>query len=103
MISGIKIYIFIIFKSFLILVVEISGVLAKYTTLHIFFRKSNFPSQSSPMTKVQKKCYFTYEERKNLLEAIRFVDLVIPETCWDQKNTDVAKYHIDATNQMFHR
>ncbi|WP_099354710.1 glycerol-3-phosphate cytidylyltransferase [Fredinandcohnia onubensis] len=43
----------------------------------------------------QKKCYFTYEERKNLLEAIRFVDLVIPETCWEQKNTDVEKYHID--------
>ena len=26
----------------------------------------------------QKKCYFSYEERKSLLEAIRYVDLVIP-------------------------
>ena len=26
-----------------------------------------------------KKCYFSYEERKMLLEAIRYVDLVIPE------------------------
>ena len=27
----------------------------------------------------QKKCYFDYEKRKALLEAIRYVDLVIPE------------------------
>ena len=26
-----------------------------------------------------KKCYFSYEKRKQLLEAIRYVDLVIPE------------------------
>ena len=32
-----------------------------------------------------KKCYFTYEKRKQLLEAIRYVDLVIPEKTWDQK------------------
>ena len=43
----------------------------------------------------QKKCYFTYEQRKALLEAIRYVDLVIPETCWEQKRTDVHEYHID--------
>lgn len=43
----------------------------------------------------QKKCYFTYKERKGLLEAIRYVDLVIPETCWEQKNTDIDDYHID--------
>lgn len=42
-----------------------------------------------------KKCYFTYEQRKALLEAIRYVDLVIPETCWEQKRTDVHEYHID--------
>ncbi|MEC1714849.1 glycerol-3-phosphate cytidylyltransferase [Schinkia azotoformans] len=42
-----------------------------------------------------KKCYFSFEERKGLLEAIRYVDLVIPETCWEQKTTDVSKYHID--------
>ena len=42
-----------------------------------------------------KKCYFTYEQRKALLEAIRFVDLVIPETDWEQKVTDVAKYQAD--------
>lgn len=43
----------------------------------------------------QKKCYFTYEERKRMLEAIRYVDLVIPEENWAQKSTDVEKYHID--------
>lgn len=43
----------------------------------------------------QKKCYFTYEERKRLLEAIRYVDLVIPETCWEQKKNDIKEYHID--------
>ena len=43
----------------------------------------------------QKKCYFTYEERKAMLEAIRYVDLVITEENWDQKITDVQKYEID--------
>lgn len=33
-----------------------------------------------------KICYFNYEHRKNLVEAIRYVDLVIPETNWEQKN-----------------
>ena len=42
-----------------------------------------------------KKCYFPYEKRKALLEAIRYVDLVIPEASWDQKKTDVHEYHID--------
>lgn len=42
-----------------------------------------------------KKCYFSYEQRKSLLEAIRYVDLVIPETCWQQKTTDVEDYNID--------
>ena len=42
-----------------------------------------------------KKSYFSYEDRKNMLEAIRYVDLVIPEDTWEQKTTDVQKYHID--------
>lgn len=42
-----------------------------------------------------KKSYFTYEQRKMLLEAIRYVDLVIPEESWDQKITDVQKYRVD--------
>lgn len=42
-----------------------------------------------------KKCYFSYEKRKALLEAIRYVDLVIPEENWDQKRSDIHEYHID--------
>ena len=42
-----------------------------------------------------KKTYFTYEQRKQLLESIRYVDLVIPETNWQQKRTDVHEYHVD--------
>lgn len=42
-----------------------------------------------------KYCYFSYEQRKELLEAIRYVDLVIPEENWEQKKTDVIKYQID--------
>ncbi len=43
----------------------------------------------------QKKCYFSYEQRKALVEAIRYVDEVIPETCWDQKVSDAQKYGVD--------
>jgi len=42
-----------------------------------------------------KKCYFTYEQRKKMLEAIRYVDEVVPETDWEQKNTDVVTYGVD--------
>ena len=43
----------------------------------------------------QKKCYFSYEDTKKMLEAIRYVDLVVPEENWDQKRSDVQKYNID--------
>jgi glycerol-3-phosphate cytidylyltransferase len=42
-----------------------------------------------------KELYFTYDERKKTLEAIRYVDLVIAEKTWKQKESDVEKYHID--------
>lgn len=42
-----------------------------------------------------KKCYFSYEIRKQLLESIRYVDLVIPEENWEQKVNDIKEYHID--------
>lgn len=42
-----------------------------------------------------KKCYFNYEQRKQLLEAIRYVDLVIPENNWEQKRRDIHEYHAD--------
>lgn len=43
----------------------------------------------------QKQCYFGYEKRKALLEAIRYVDLVVPEESWEQKRSDIRVYHID--------
>ena len=43
----------------------------------------------------QKKCFFTYEQRKKLLEAIRYVDLVIPEENWAQKISDVQEFRVD--------
>ncbi|MDO4517756.1 MAG: glycerol-3-phosphate cytidylyltransferase [Bacillota bacterium] len=42
-----------------------------------------------------KKCYFSYEERKHLVEAIRYVDLVIPEESWEQKVEDVKEFKVD--------
>lgn len=42
-----------------------------------------------------KKTYFAYEQRKQLLEAIRYVDLVIPEESWQQKRSDMHKYYVD--------
>jgi len=43
----------------------------------------------------KKKAFYTYEERKMVLEAIRYVDEVIPETCWEQKIDDIRRLHID--------
>lgn len=42
-----------------------------------------------------KRCYFSFEQRKKLLESIRYVDLVIPESNWEQKVGDVKKFDID--------
>ena len=42
----------------------------------------------------QKVCVQPYEERKLILESLRFVDAVIPEECWEQKVDDVKKYDI---------
>ena len=42
-----------------------------------------------------KKAYYPYSQRKIVLEACRYVDLVIPETTWEQKADDVRKYQAD--------
>ena len=42
-----------------------------------------------------KKAYHNYETRRKMLEAIRYVDLVIPEKCWEQKISDIKTYDID--------
>lgn len=42
-----------------------------------------------------KECYFDYENRKSLLDAVKYVDLVIPEETWEQKVSDMQKYNVD--------
>lgn len=42
-----------------------------------------------------KEAYHSFEERKQILEAIRYVDEVIGEDSWDQKKNDVKKHNID--------
>ena len=42
-----------------------------------------------------KKSFYNYEQRELILEACRYVDLVVPEYNWEQKIDDVKKYHID--------
>ena len=42
-----------------------------------------------------KKSYFKFEERKEMIEAIRYVDKVIEEKSWEQKVEDIKKYNID--------
>lgn len=42
-----------------------------------------------------KESFHSWEERKFLLESLRYVDLVIPETNWEQKSQDVMMYQID--------
>ena len=42
-----------------------------------------------------KKCVYPYEHRASIVKAIKYVDKVIPETCWEQKIEDIKKYNID--------
>ena len=42
-----------------------------------------------------KKAYHSFENRKMILESIRYVDKVIPENNWEQKVQDVIDNDID--------
>src|SRR5690625_2746886 len=42
-----------------------------------------------------KEEYHLFEERNQILEAIKYVDEVIGEDNWDQKVSDVKKHNID--------
>ncbi|MEK4093812.1 glycerol-3-phosphate cytidylyltransferase [Viridibacillus sp. FSL H8-0110] len=42
-----------------------------------------------------KKAYYSFEDRKTILEAIKYVDEVIPEDNWEQKVLDVKDHNID--------
>ncbi len=42
-----------------------------------------------------KRSFLDYEERKEILEAIVYVDKVIPEECWEQKIEDVKNNNVN--------
>ncbi|SRR5699024_4076898 len=42
-----------------------------------------------------KKSYYSFEERRHILDAIKYVDEVIPEHNWEQKVQDVQKHAVD--------
>jgi glycerol-3-phosphate cytidylyltransferase len=42
-----------------------------------------------------KKAYYSFEDRKKILEAIRYVDEVLPEYTWEQKIDDVVNNNVD--------
>ncbi|WP_026833835.1 glycerol-3-phosphate cytidylyltransferase [Exiguobacterium undae] len=42
-----------------------------------------------------KESYHSFENRKLILESIRYVDEVIAENNWDQKISDVQEHQID--------
>lgn len=42
-----------------------------------------------------KTSLLDYDNRKTVLQAIRYVDLVIPETRWEQKADDVREHDVD--------
>jgi glycerol-3-phosphate cytidylyltransferase len=42
-----------------------------------------------------KASMFPFEKRKEWVESIKYVDLVIEEDSWDQKKIDIKKYNID--------
>jgi glycerol-3-phosphate cytidylyltransferase len=41
-----------------------------------------------------ERCQKDFEQRRAVLDACRHVSRVIPETCWDQKRTDIVNYNV---------
>jgi glycerol-3-phosphate cytidylyltransferase len=41
-----------------------------------------------------KKSFYSYEIRKEMVESLKCVDLVIPEETWEQKIDDIKKYNV---------
>ncbi len=42
-----------------------------------------------------KQSFFHYEHRRQMLEAIRYVNLIIPENDWEQKREDIIKHNVN--------
>ncbi|WP_444984248.1 glycerol-3-phosphate cytidylyltransferase [Halomonas mongoliensis] len=42
-----------------------------------------------------KKTLIPYDQRSQIVESIKYVDMVVPEESWEQKLSDVKKYNVD--------
>jgi glycerol-3-phosphate cytidylyltransferase len=42
-----------------------------------------------------KKSFFSYEERAEIVASCKYVDVVFPEHCWEQKKEDIKNYNVD--------
>ncbi|MFD1064423.1 glycerol-3-phosphate cytidylyltransferase [Oceanobacillus locisalsi] len=42
-----------------------------------------------------KQSFYSYEDRKIILESVRYVDKVIPEKNWEQKKEDILTYDVN--------
>ena len=42
-----------------------------------------------------KKTLIPYSERAEIIRHLRFVDQVIPESCWEQKHKDIIQNNVD--------
>ncbi|EIJ0963308.1 glycerol-3-phosphate cytidylyltransferase [Vibrio parahaemolyticus] len=42
-----------------------------------------------------KKSFFSYEERAEIVNSCKYVDMVFPELNWEQKINDVKKYGVN--------
>ncbi len=43
-----------------------------------------------------KRSAVPFADRIELVRACRYVDLAIPETCWEQKADDIRRHHVQA-------
>ena len=48
-----------------------------------------------------KQSFFHYEHRRQMLEAIRYVDLIIPENDWEQKREDIIKHNVNICEVVY--
>ena len=42
-----------------------------------------------------KRAYHRFEERKKLLQSIKYVDLIIEENCWEDKKRHIKEHNVD--------
>lgn len=42
-----------------------------------------------------KKSFFSYEERKEIVESCKYVDMVFPENAWEQKRADIINNKVN--------